>query len=363
MAILPFEPKKGAILSRPRYNPLTNSACGSSILELPKGDLPSKPPLSLSIIVPVYNEEAALPALFARLYPVLDRLALPYEVVFIDDGSRDRSVALLRTQHAARPAETRVVLLQRNFGQHAAIMAGFERAQGNTVITLDADLQNPPEEIPRLVDAVRAGHDYVGTVRRGRQDHWVRTWLSRAINGLRNRTTAIRITDQGCMLRAYGRDVIDAVNASREVNTFIPALAYLYAREPTEIEVAHEPRRAGESKYSMYSLIRLNFDLMTGFSVVPLQLFSMLGMSIAGLSGLLVIYLAVRRLIVGPEVEGVFTLFAIVFLLVGLALFGIGLIGEYVGRTYEQVRGRPRYIVAAVLETERADHVREPERV
>src|SRR5471032_2919436 len=363
MTIPPFEPKKGAILTPPRYNPLTNSARGRSTLDLPKGDLLSNPPLSLSIVIPVYNEEAALPALFARLYPVLDGLAIPYEVVFIDDGSRDRSVALLRTQHAIRPAETRVVLLQRNFGQHAAIMAGFERAQGNTLITLDADLQNPPEEILRLIDAVRAGHDYVCTVRRGRQDHWLRTWVSRGINGIRDRTTNIRITDQGCMLRAYGRDVVDAVNASREVNTFIPALAYLYAREPTEIEVAHEPRRVGESKYSMYSLIRLNFDLMTGFSMVPLQLFSMLGMSIAGLSGLLVLYLAARRLILGPEVEGVFTLFAIVFLLVGLALFGIGLIGEYVGRTYEQVRGRPRYLIAAVLETERLPVLAERERV
>jgi len=332
-------------------------------LDLPNGDLLSKPPLSLSIVIPVYNEESGLPALFARLYPVLDGLGLPYECVFVDDGSRDRSVALLRAQHATRPGQTRVVVLQGNFGQHAAIMAGFERAQGSVIVTLDADLQNPPEEIPRLIEAIRAGHDYVGTVRRGRQDHWARRWLSRAINALRNRTTRIRITDQGCMLRAYGRDVVDAVNASREVNTFIPALAYLYAREPTEIEVAHEPRRTGESKYSMYSLIRLNFDLMTGFSVVPLQLFSMLGMSIAGLSGLLVLLLVARRIFIGPEVEGVFTLFAIVFLLVGLALFGIGLIGEYVGRTYEQVRGRPRYIVAAVLETEPTSVVRERDHV
>lgn len=332
-------------------------------MDLPDGDLLSKPPLSLSIVVPVYNEESALPALFARLYPVLDDLGVPYECVFVDDGSRDRSVAVLRAQHAARPAETRVVILQRNFGQHAAIMAGFERAQGTAIITLDADLQNPPEEIPRLVEALRAGHDYVGTVRRGRQDHWARRWLSRAINALRDRTTPIRITDQGCMLRAYGRDVVDAVNASVEVNTFIPALAYLYAREPTEIEVAHEPRRTGESKYSLYSLIRLNFDLMTGFSVVPLQLFSMLGMAVAGVAGVLVLILIWRRLFVGPEVEGVFTLFAIVFFLVGLALFGIGLIGEYVGRTYEQVRGRPRYIIAAVLDSEPMPVGRERERV
>ena len=316
----------------------------------PKAVLSARVRPEISVVVPVFNEEACLPELFTRLYQALDGVGVPYECIFVDDGSRDRSVAMLRAQHAARPAETRVILFQRNFGQHAAILAGFERAAGDIIITLDADLQNPPEEISRLRAAIKEGHDYVGTVRRGRQDHWARRSMSRALNFLREKTTQIRITDQGCMLRAYSREVIDAVNASREVNTFIPALAYLYARWPTEIEVSHEARRAGQSKYSLYKLIRLNFDLMTGFTFVPLQLFSMLGMIIAGLSGVLVIYLVARRLILGPEVEGVFTLFAIAFMLIGFALFGIGLIGEYVGRTYEQVRGRPRYIVAAVLE-------------
>ena len=320
----------------------------------PKTVLQARVRPEISVVVPVFNEEACLPELFTRLYQALDGLGTPYECIFVDDGSRDRSVALLRAQHAARPAETRVILFQRNFGQHAAILAGFERAAGDIIVTLDADLQNPPEEITRLRAAINEGHDYVGTVRRGRQDHWARRWASRALNYLRERTTHIQITDQGCMLRAYGREVIDAVNASREVNTFIPALAYLYARSPTEIEVSHEARRAGQSKYSLYKLIRLNFDLMTGFTFVPLQLFSMLGMIIAGLSGVLVVYLVARRLILGPEVEGVFTLFAIAFMLIGFALFGIGLIGEYLGRTYEQVRGRPRYIVAAVLESHKA---------
>ncbi len=320
----------------------------------PKTVLQARVRPEISVVVPVFNEEACLPELFTRLYQALDSLGAPYECIFVDDGSRDRSVALLRAQHAARPAETRVILFQRNFGQHAAILAGFERAAGDIIVTLDADLQNPPEEIPRLRAAINAGHDYVGTVRHGRQDHWARRWASRSLNYLREKTTHIRITDQGCMLRAYGREVIDAVNASREVNTFIPALAYLYARSPTEIEVSHEARRAGQSKYSLYKLIRLNFDLMTGFTFVPLQLFSMLGMIIAGLSGVLVVYLVARRLILGPEVEGVFTLFAIAFMLIGFALFGIGLIGEYLGRTYEQVRGRPRYIVAAVLESHKA---------
>ncbi len=313
----------------------------------------------VSIVVPVFNEEGSLPALFARLYGALDRLGASYECVFIDDGSRDRSAALLREQQQARPAETRVVLFQRNFGQHAAILAGFEYAAGEIVVTLDADLQNPPEEIPRLIEAARAGHDYVGTIRRGRKDHWARRWMSKAINIVRDRTTQIRVTDQGCMLRAYSRAVVAAVNASPEVNTFIPALAYLYARDPAEIEVAHEPRRAGESKYSLYKLIRLNFDLITGFTAVPLQLFSMLGMVISAIAGVFVVYLAVRRLIVGPEAEGLFTLFGINLFLVGLALFGIGLIGEYVGRIYEQVRGRPRYLIAAVLD---ATAAREPDR-
>jgi len=304
----------------------------------------------LSVIVPVFNEEASLPALFGRLYAALDRLGVRYECIFVDDGSRDRSAALLRMQQQARPRETRVVLFQRNFGQHAAILAGFEHSTGDLIVTIDADLQNPPEEIARLVEAARAGHDYVGTIRRGRQDPIARRWMSRFINLVRERTTPIRITDQGCMLRAYSRRIVDAINASPEVHTFIPALGYLYARDPVEIEVAHEARHAGASKYSLYKLIRLNFDLMTGFSVVPLQLFSMLGLIVSFLSGVLFAYLMYRRIRYGPDVQGVFTLFAIVFFLLGIALSGIGLMGEYVGRIYEQVRGRPRYMIAAVLD-------------
>jgi undecaprenyl-phosphate 4-deoxy-4-formamido-L-arabinose transferase len=318
-------------------------------VDSPRGGLQAKSNPHVSVVIPVYNEEANLPLLFSRRYTTLDQLDGGWECVFVDDGSNDRSVALLRAQYQLRPQHTRVIVFRRNFGQHAAITAGLAAATGDIIITLDADLQNPPEEIPRLVAAADAGHDYVGTIRQGRRDHWARTFLSGRINAIRARTTSIRMTDQGCMLRAYSRHVVDAINSSDEVNTFIPALAYLYARNPVEIEVKHEARHAGVSKYSFYKLIRLNFDLMTGFTLVPLQLFSMLGMVISILSGLLVILLVLRRLFLGPEAEGVFTLFAIVFTLLGLALFGIGLIGEYVGRTYEQVRGRPRYLIAAVL--------------
>jgi undecaprenyl-phosphate 4-deoxy-4-formamido-L-arabinose transferase len=304
----------------------------------------------LSVVVPVYNEEAVLPTLFSRLYPTLDALKVSYEIVFVNDGSRDRSVALLRQQFSLRPRHTRVVLFHANFGQHSAVMAGLAYSRGDYVITLDADLQNPPEEIGKLVSMLDKGYDYVGTIREQRQDSWWRRWFSKRINKLREWITPVRITDQGCMMRGYARSVVTALNQTREVNTFIPALASLYATRPIEVPIAHEERFAGQSKYSMYSLIRLNFDLITGFSVVPLQLFSMVGMTVALFSALFVFYLFVRRLIVGPEAEGVFTLFAIVFFLIGLALFGIGLLGEYVGRIYAQVRERPRYIVEAVLE-------------
>ena len=305
---------------------------------------------ALSVVIPVYNEEAVLQALFDRLYPVLDGLGEPYEIVFVNDGSRDRSPQMLAAQYRLRPDVTRVVLFNGNFGQHMAIMAGFEQVRGAITITLDADLQNPPEEIPRLVAAIRAGHDYVGTIRRHREDSAFRRIASKAMNRLRENITRIQMTDQGCMLRAYDRALVDTLNACREVNTFIPALAYTFAASPTEIEVSHEERFAGESKYSLYKLIRLNFDLVTGFSIVPLQWFSLIGMLLALGSGALFLLLLVRRFVLGAEVEGVFTLFALQFFLTGIMLFGIGLMGEYVGRIQQEVRSRPRYRIAAVLQ-------------
>jgi len=304
----------------------------------------------ISVVIPVYNEEEVLAGLFARLYPALDALGRSYEIIFVNDGSRDRSAAMLREQYAKRPDVTCVVLFNGNYGQHMAIMAGFEHTRGTKIITLDADLQNPPEEIGKLVAAMDAGHDYVGTIRRMRRDSFLRRYASKAMNSVRERTTRIRMTDQGCMMRAYDRFIVDAMVRSREVSTFIPALGYTYAVNPVEIEVEHEARVAGESKYSWLTLVRLNFDLMTGFSIVPLRMFSVAGFMIAIASALLFVYLVYRRLTQGPEVEGVFTLFAIVFFLIGTLILGVGLLGEYVGRIYLQVRERPRFIVHSVLE-------------
>ncbi len=306
--------------------------------------------LALSVVIPVYNEEAGLDALFTRTYPALDALGICYEIVFVDDGSRDRSSRLLAEQFERRPDVTRVILLNGNFGQHRAIMAAFEHCRGDRIVTLDADLQNPPEDIHLLLAAMDLGHDCVGSIRLERQDTAWRRWISRAMNRLRLRLTGIVMTDHGSMMRAYSRNIVQLINQCNEMNTYIPALALQFARNPTEVEVSHEQRHAGTSKYSLYSLIRLNFDLVTGFSLVPLQAFSMLGLVVSLLSGALFVLLAGRRLIFGPEEGGVFTLFAALFLLVGLVLFGIGLLGEYVGRIYQEVRGRPRYVINAILE-------------
>jgi len=306
----------------------------------------------LSVVIPVYNEEDVLPALFARLYPALDALGVTYEIVFVNDGSRDRSAAMLREQFQKRPDVTRVVLFNGNFGQHMAIMAGFEYVRGQRVVTLDADLQNPPEEIGKLLARMDEGHDYVGSIRRKRQDAAWRRWASRAMNGLRERLTHIRMTDQGCMLRAYDRTIVDAIRASREVSTFIPALAYSFAHNPAEIEVEHDERHAGESKYSLYKLIRLNFDLVTGFSVVPLQVFSLFGIFVSIVSVAVYVIVIAKRILAG-EADSLWVIWdrdILQFFLTGVMLFGLGLIGEYVGRIYQQVRERPRYVVQAVLE-------------
>jgi undecaprenyl-phosphate 4-deoxy-4-formamido-L-arabinose transferase len=219
---------------------------------------------------------------------------------------------------------------------------------------MDADLQNPPEEISKLLAAMDEGHDYVGGVRLDREDSWFRRFASRAMNWLRERITRIRMTDQGCMLRAYSREIVAAIAASREVSTFIPALAYTFASNPAEVDVVHEARAAGKSHYPLYKLIRLNFDLITGFSLVPLQLFSMFGMLVAALALIAYIIVIVYRLIdVHPD--DMLSVFwdrdILAFFLVGMMLFGLGLIGEYVGRIYHQVRARPRYMIRAVLES------------
>ena len=302
---------------------------------------------TVSIIVPVYNEIENLDALLERVVSTCETLPNPWEIILVDDGSRDGSTERLEAAARVYGGHLRAIILNRNYGQHAAIICGFSHARGEIVITLDADLQNPPEEIPRLVEKIEEGNDVVGTIRRNRQDSFFRRKASACINWMVRKSTGVGMTDYGCMLRAYRRPVVNAILQCRERSTFIPVLANSFAKRATEIEVAHAERAAGESKYSLWKLVNLQFDLLTSMTTTPLRLLSWAGAVIAlGGFGFALLLLA-GRFILGTEwaENGVFTLFAILFIFVGAQFIGMGLLGEYLGRVYHDVRGRPRYFI------------------
>lgn len=305
----------------------------------------------ISVVIPVYNEEANLENLYQRLTNVLDNFGKPYEIILTNDGSRDNSETVLNNLYQRRPDVIRIIHFNGNYGQHMAIMAGLERVQGEIIVTLDADLQNPPEEIPNLITAMEKGHDVVGGCRQKRQDQWWRLLVSKLHNNLRAwMTPRIKMTDEGCMLRAYRRRIVDLMVMSGESSTFIPALALNYASNPTEIPVAHAPRTAGKSNYSFYGLIRYNFDLVTGFSLVPLQVLTLMGMFISSFSALYFIYILTKHGIAKNDPTNYSLFFAATYLLGGIILMGIGIVGEYIGRIYQEVRRRPRFVVREVLE-------------
>lgn len=300
--------------------------------------------MDVSVIIPVYNEEENLNLLFSRLCTAMDSLGKSWEVIFTNDGSSDSSGTILREFCKARD-NVRLIDFNGNFGQHTAIIAGFENASGEVIVTLDADLQNPPEEIGKLLQKIDEGYDTVGGYRKEREDTAMRRYCSKLVNFARDKMTNIRMKDQGCMLRAYKRNIVQAILQTNERSLFIPALAYTYSERPIDIEVDHAARAAGESKYNMYKLIRLNFDLITGFTLVPLQMFTLFGFLASFGSFSLVVILLFRRFFLGSEAEGVFTLFAILFFLISVAIVGIGLIGEYIGRIYKVVQSRPKYVI------------------
>ncbi len=323
-------------------------------IQSPQDPVKKEPIKSVSIVVPVYNEAANLDALWERLS--LIAAGLPdWEVLFVDDGSSDNSLAMLKEIGAAN-SRVRVVELARNFGQHAAIMAGFRECRGDVIVTLDADLQNPPEEIPRLLEAIEAGNDVVGGWRAERQDQVYRRLASRLHNRVTSLIVGVPMHDYGCMLRAYRRHIINTVVACDEKAAFIPALANSFAKKVAEIEVGHDERAGGESKYNLLRLAQLSLNLITGFSLLPIQILSITGILIALLDIAFAGVLLGHRLIFGPQQEGaMWTLFAVLFFFVGLLFLALGLIGEYVGRIYLEVRRRPTYLVRAVHDGRPAD--------
>jgi undecaprenyl-phosphate 4-deoxy-4-formamido-L-arabinose transferase len=308
----------------------------------------------VSIVIPVYNEEQSLPELLRRTEAACAQVSQPSEIILVDDGSRDDSAEILLEAAQRDGSPVVAVILNRNYGQHAAIMAGFEQCKGDLVITLDADLQNPPEEIPRLVTLAEQGYDVIGTVRGNRQDSALRRWPSKLINLAVQRSTGVAMTDYGCMLRAYRRSIVDAMLACRERSTFIPILANSFARHTTEVQVMHAEREHGESKYSAMKLINLMFDLVTCMTTTPLRLLSIIGFSMAFLGVLFATLLIVLRLIFGAPWagHGTFVLFAVLFVFTGGQFIGMGLLGEYLGRMYSDVRARPRFFIEKVVRSQ-----------
>ncbi|MDW8002113.1 MAG: glycosyltransferase [Deltaproteobacteria bacterium] len=302
----------------------------------------------ISVIVPVFNEEENLPELQERLMRSLSQVGKPFEILYVNDGSTDRTQEILESFHKRYP-NVKVIEFLTNCGQHLAIMKGFEAAKGDIVITIDADLQNPPEEIKKLVQKMEEGYEIVATYRKDRKDSIFRKIPSYFASVITSYLTGVKLRDYGCMLRAYRRNIVEYVNMSSQASTFVPVLANTFAKKIAEIEVEHHERKRGKTKYSLFKLLRLNFDIMTNFSMFPIQFIGVMGVAIAAIGLLFAIFLFIRRLIVGPEVEGIFTLFAILFFFIGVQILALGVIGEYIGRIYMEVRKRPRYIVKKEL--------------
>lgn len=311
----------------------------------------SGPKVHVSAVIPVYNEEANLPELNERMTKALDSIGKSWELVYVDDGSADKSLEIL-SGFAAKNPRVKVVEFNRNYGQHAAVFAGLAQTEGEIVVTLDADLQNPPEEVPKLVAKMEEGFDVVGSVRKNRQDPFFRKIASKLVNRLTRsgNRAAHGMTDYGCMLRAYSRNVVDQISQCKELSSFIPVLAMMYAKKTTEIPVDHAERSRGTSKYGLFQLIKLQMDLMTGFSFLPLRAMTYFGGLVAlGAFGL-GIYILIMRFLKGDAYTlfGVWTLFAVLFLMVGFMFIALGILGEYVGRIYGEVRQRPRFVIRHV---------------
>lgn len=308
---------------------------------------------SLSVVIPVYNEEGCVQELIDRTLVACRQCSIKFEIILVDDGSHDQSASIMNKASQDNPDEVISVILNRNYGQHSAIMAGFSLVRYDLVITLDADLQNPPEEIPNLLAAAREGNDVVGTVRQNRQDTMFRRYASKVVNKVAQKATGVDMCDYGCMLRAYRRHIVEAMLQCRETTTFIPILANSFARKTCEIPVGHAERAIGDSKYSFFKLINLQFNMMTCMTTFPLRMLFYLGSTSALFGFILAIVMIVLRFSLPNGNEwagnGVFMLFSIAFIFIGMLLVGMGLQGEYIGRIFNDVRQRPPYFIEKVI--------------
>jgi undecaprenyl-phosphate 4-deoxy-4-formamido-L-arabinose transferase len=304
--------------------------------------------LDLSVIVPILNEAPTLEELADRLVGTLHRVGKSSEVIFVDDGSTDDSAKLLKGLYEIHPM-IKVIRLNRNYGQHMAILAGLERARGEVVVTLDGDLQNPPEEIPRLLEKIQEGYDVVCGQRISRQDPLRRKLFSSLASKLASRLVGVPMCDYGSMLRAYRRPVVESLLRCRDRSMYIPALANSFAGSIAEIPVEHRRRAVGGSRYNLLGLLRLMADLATGLSLLPIRLIGLVGALLVLLGVGCALYLGLQSVQGSPQ--AMFSaLMGLILLVAGLQLLALGLIGEYVGRACMEVRQRPRYVIQELWE-------------
>ncbi|MFQ5576436.1 MAG: glycosyltransferase [Anaerolineae bacterium] len=320
-------------------------------------DLPihGSPGLAYSVVIPLYNDAATLPTLHRRVSAVMAGLGQSYEIVYVDDGSRDGTFAALSEVYRRDPGHVRAIRLMRNFGQHPAVTAGFDHVSGQTIITLDSDLQNPPEEIPKLLAKLEEGFDVVTGWRQVRHDPWTRTVPSRFINWIIASTTGVKLHDYGCMLRVYRRHVIQLLNQCGESRRFITALTSWLGVSIAEVQVRHEASGLRGSRYNYRRLIRMTLDLITGYSLLPIQLVTALGLAMASIGVAAGLFLLGWRIVFGVNPTGLTSFVALLLVLFGIQLAGMGVIGEYVGRIYIEAQGRPYYLIREALEREQAD--------
>ncbi len=310
----------------------------------------------LSLVVPVYNEEETLPLLFDAILAALEPLARPWEVIFVDDGSRDKSVSVLESLFARDPLHVRVIEFRRNFGQTAAIAAGIDHARGEVVILLDADLQNDPADIPMLLAKLDEGYDLVSGWRKNRKDNTLtRNLPSMLANGLISWVTGVRLHDYGCTLKAYRRDVLEGFKLYGEMHRFIPVFAHSVGSKIAEVEVHHHARKFGKAKYGLERTLKVVLDLFTvkfllSYSSKPIYLFGGAGLALTFLGLADLLYLFIRRFWGVPASTSPLLLVGVMFAIMGFQSILMGLIAEMLVRTYHESQSKPTYRVRALLE-------------
>ena len=311
----------------------------------------------LSLVVPVFNEEQNLPLLLDAVCAVLEPLARPWEVIFVDDGSRDHSASVLETLFKRDPLHVRVIEFRRNFGQTAAIAAGIDHARGEVIILLDADLQNDPADIPMLLAKLDEGYDLVSGWRKNRKDNALtRNLPSHLANGLISLVTGVRLHDYGCTLKAYRRDVLEGFRLYGEMHRFIPVFAHSVGARIAEVEVNHHPRKFGKAKYGLERTLKVVLDLFTvkfllSYSSKPIYLFGGAGIALMFLGLADLLYLFIRRFWGVPAATSPLLLVGVMFAIMGFQSILMGLIAELLARTYHESQQKPTYHIRSILES------------